>query len=348
VSRKHKPERDGRQPGPWTRFWFTPEGPFGLHVLRVVTGSLVTVWLLTLLPDADALFGLDGWFGKEAFAEARRSPADVPVRFSWSLLYLVGGSPGAFWAFYLGSVGVLVLFTLGVAPRVTSVLSWLATLSLAASPVFDEEVEVLFRILTLYLAVGYVLTGPGPGASWTERVLGPWRTFLFARREGDAPPSIGANVALRLLQVHFAVLVVTSALHKLQDSAWWSGVAHWYKMMPPLEATVEQLRAMAGSGWSWLIFFNVTAYATLAWQLAFPMFAWRGGWWRAVLLGGAAVGWIGLAWLYRMPLFGPAFLAACLAYVRSSEWAKARNWLRALGGRMSASRQREAVTVGGG
>jgi hypothetical protein len=307
------------------------------------------IWLLGLASDAEGMFSLKGWFDREAFIEASRRPADMPRPFSWSLVYLCGEDSSAFRAFFWGSLGVLALFTLGVAPRLTAPLAWLVTLSLTANFVFEEEVEVLFRILTLYLAVGYLLAGPWTGVSWAERIFGPWRTFLFARREGDAPPSIGVNVALRLLQVHLAILLVTSALHKLQTSAWWSGVAYWYHLMPPLELTPDKVKQMSQAGYAWMFFLNVAGYATIAWQLAFPAFAWRGGWWRILLFGGAALGWIGLAWIYRMPLFGPALLAACLAFLGHAEWEKLRSWLGQVVARLTPARvaRTGAITVGG-
>jgi hypothetical protein len=142
---------------------------------------------------------------------------------------------------------------------------------------------------------------------------------------------VAANVTLRLLQVHFAILIVTSCLHKLQTGAWWEGVPFWFNLYPPLTTTVSRAREHLHDASSFLSTLNVAAYATLAWQLTFPLFAWRAGWWRLVLLGGAAVGWLGLALLYALPLFGPAFAICCVAYVSDREWLKVGGWLQGLG-----------------
>ena len=40
---------------------------------------------------------------------------------------------------------------------------------------------------------------------------------------------------MRLLQVHFAVVVVTSGLHKLQFGDWWAGLASGIPLHPPFE-----------------------------------------------------------------------------------------------------------------
>ena len=41
----------------------------------------------------------------------------------------------------------------------------------------------------------------------------------------------------------------------------------------------------------------------------------------------AAVGWAGLVYVYRTPLFGPALLTACLAFVDAAEWQYVRSQL---------------------
>ena len=63
----------------------------------------------------------------------------------------------------------------------------------------------------------------------------------------------------------------------------------------------------------------IRAYV-LAWQIGFALFAWRRHWWRAVLLGGAALGWLATAFLFRLPLVGPAIFIGCLSYVTAAEW----------------------------
>jgi hypothetical protein len=132
--------------------------------------------------------------------------------------------------------------------------------------------------------------------------------------------SIGANVAMRLMQVHFAIMIVMTGLAKLQIGEWWSGLPHWFLLYPPMETTIARIREHAHDA-PWLLSqLNILAYATLAWQIAFPTFAWRGGWYRLLLLGGAVCGWLGLALLYRLPLFGPAFAIGCIAYISGREW----------------------------
>jgi hypothetical protein len=283
-------------------------------------------WLAPLAVDIPGVFGLAGWFDVTALREAHRLPAgQLPKPISWSLFYLCGSNTTllvtAFWI----SVVVLVLFTAGIATRITAPLTWILVGSVVASPGFDDEVDPLLQMLTFYLAIGYLLLGLREWKlTWAERFLGPHDALLvgrlFRRPEGAQAGSIGANLALRLLQVHIAIMLVSTGVAKLQIPEWWSGVIHWHNLYPALDTTTARAREHVRDATSFLALLNIAAYATLAWQICFPFFAWRGGWWRMLLLGGAIVGWMALLMLYKMPFIGPVFALCCLAFVSAREW----------------------------
>jgi hypothetical protein len=161
------------------------------------------------------------------------------------------------------------------------------------------------------------------GHSLSSRLLGGRETWLFfagsSGRTAPRPHSVAANVAVRLLQVHLAIVIITSGLHKLQFGDWWAGVAFWYSLYPPLVTTVREAREHMADQVSFLVILSVAAYATLCWQLTFPLFAWRPRW-RTFLFGGAIVGWLGCAFLYELPLFGPTIFIGCLSYLSPTEW----------------------------
>jgi hypothetical protein len=146
------------------------------------------------------------------------------------------------------------------------------------------------------------------------------------RYAAGARKSVAANLALRLLQVHIALVLCVSGFHKLQFAEWWSGANFWYALYPPLETTLDQARAHAPHAALYLSMLSLGAYLTLAWQIGFPLFAWRPRW-RVVLLGGVAIGWLGTAFLYRLPLFGPAFCIGALSFLRPEEWRRVAGWL---------------------
>lgn len=332
----------------WSRFWFTPVPPTGLHVLRILSGCLFTFWLLSFLGHQESFFSLHGLFDSEGYQaiQAKRQQDALAGPLGWSVLYLAGENVAIFQAMYWGTIAVFVLFTLGVATSLTSVLTWIAVVSFLANPATNYEGDYLLGILAFYLMIGYALLGQWNGnlTLW-ERLLGTRSYFVFAdviwpKRE-EQPLSYGANFAIRLLQIHFALIIVVSGLHKLQIGDWWSGIAFWAALHPPFQTTLETIARERASAPTVMFFLSLIQYGVLAWQLSFPVFAWRRGpIARTILLGGAAIGWAGALFLLKLPIFGPFTFIGALSYLRPEEWA----WLKARAQAMTnrASRHEDA------
>jgi hypothetical protein len=272
----------------------------------------------------DSLFGLQGWFDEQAYLDASSLAGGRPAA-GWSILFMAGDNSFMLNALFWGSVGVLVLFTLGVAPRVTAVLTYVVIVSFKANPAVRLDADELLALLAFYVMLGYVFLHQHSGpANWWHRILGPRDAFLLAgwlgwKSESKSTPSYAAHLALRGLQVHFALIMVASGLHKLQIGDWWSGVAYWYPLHQPFETTHTMIRAKLGSLQLFLFVSSVATYAVLAWQLSFPFWAWRRAF-RWLLLGGAAAGWLGHIFIYGMPYFGPFFAIAALSFLSPEEW----------------------------
>ena len=107
----------------WNAFWFRPADPTLLGLLRILTGLMLlythAVWGL-VLPQ---FFGPASWL----------SPALVRAiqqyQYTYSFWWFVGN--GWMWPVYGLSMAVLLLFTLGLCTRVTSILALLVVLSFA-------------------------------------------------------------------------------------------------------------------------------------------------------------------------------------------------------------------------
>jgi hypothetical protein len=343
----------------WTNFWFTPISPVGLHALRVLCGLLFLSWLLPLAGQQQAFFGLTGFFDRGAYLdtstlqtkmEAGEVPQGPMPPIGWSLVYLFGSNTTLLNVFYWASIVVLTLFTLGLWTRLTGVLTWVVVVSFVANPATHYDADFLLVLLAFYLMVGYLFLGQwSRPLTLAERILGPHDTFLFrsvGKSKGTARPlsdsgytaspglsttlggkpadvgpasSYAANVVMRLIQVQFAIIVLTSALHKLQFGYWWGGVALFHPLHPPLETSPARIQAEKAYAQTYLFTISLVEYLILAWQIGFPFFAWRRGW-RVVLLGGAVIGWLGSFFLFRQPLFGPIFFVGCLSYLTVEEW----------------------------
>jgi hypothetical protein len=311
----------------WTRFWFQPADPVGLHVIRLLAGVLFLAWLLPFAGHVHELFGLEGWFDQQAYTEAAQLPDFAMQPLGWSILYPIGSNQALLTSVYWASLGVLLLFTLGIWTRLTGVLTWLIVASFTTNPAVSYDGDALLIILSFYLMIGYLLLGQRSGGlSAAARLLGSTESLLLGRQRGRPQPSTGANLALRLLQVHFAIVVLTSGLHKTQFGDWWAGVALWYPLNMPFETSLEQARSVSGDPQVYLAILSTAAYVALAWQITFPLFAWRPRWWP-VLVGGAAVSWAAMILIYRLPLLGPALFIGCLSFVSAAGWHRLLDWL---------------------
>jgi hypothetical protein len=322
----------------WGRFWFGAVETATLHRLRVMGGLLIFAWAIAFAGQHEAFFSLEGWFDKEAYLEVARyreaNQRDLaPVPIGWSIFYLAGDNAALFDSLYWGSLAVIALFTLGIATRLTGVLTWVIVVSFLANPATSYDADYLVAILAFYLMIGYLLLG-----FWNRRLtplewlLGPhdaalWSSWLRDERIAP-PPSYAANVAWRLFQVHFAIIVVASGLARLQSEHWWAGIAYWFSLHPPMQTTRQAFDQMRPSAGFTLGLLALAQYAALAWQITFPTFAWRRGLWRILLLGGAVVGWLGTFFLLDLPLFGAFYFIGCVSFLYPDEWQRVWSWLR--------------------
>src|SRR5207302_7049961 len=122
---------------------------------------------------------------------------DERVPTTWSLFFMGGARAEVLDLVYWGAVGVLILFSLGIATRVTAVLTWLIAASFLASPVIRHEADYLMGILAFYLMLRYLLLG-----QWSRRLapaqllLGPLMTSASFLRDDSVDVLInGAGLA---------------------------------------------------------------------------------------------------------------------------------------------------------
>lgn len=136
---------------------------------------------------------------------------------------------------------VMLLFTLGLFTRVTSVLTWLAAVSY-----IHRTQQVLFGMDTMMnILLLYLMIGNSGAALSLDRLLARRRAArLSLARTGRideatqaflaAPPkSIAAGFALRLTQVHFCIIYMAAGMSKLKGSTWWNTNAFWDTMANP-------------------------------------------------------------------------------------------------------------------
>lgn len=311
----------------WTRFWFAAIPPTGMRLLRVLVGLVILGWLLSFVGHHRALLSVNGLVGFDAHSQLQGPEYEGVGPIGWSILYFANGNLAAFEAIYWTSIVIVLLFTLGAATRLTGIGTWVIVTSFLYNPATSYEGDYMLGILAFYMMLGHLFAGLWNGdLSLSEKILGSKRDFVFANiafgPETDLPaPSMSANWMLRLLQIHFVIIMLANGLHKFQIADWWAGVALWYPLHPPFQTTAESILRERPSATFTLFWLSVAQYAALAWQIGFPAFAWKPGWPRVILLGGAVAYWLGVVFVFGLPLFGPFVVIGCLSFLRPEEWA---------------------------
>jgi hypothetical protein len=241
----------------WNRFWFTPVDPATLGLLRILAGAMLFYTHLVWGIDLDRFLGADGLI---PVASAKSLYGDS-FRWAVSLLWYVD-SPVALRVVHYGGLIVLAMFTVGLFTRVTSILAFVVALSYV-----NRVPGALFGLdqINVMLAT-YLMLGPCGAAYSVDR----WRAVRRAG-EGGAPvvPSIAANVATRLIQLHMCLIYFFAGLGKLQGDMWWEGTALWGAAFNLEYQTVDL---------TWLVrhpvFTAVLTQGTAYWEMFFCVLVW--------------------------------------------------------------------------
>ena len=279
----------------WNRFWFTPSGSARLSWMRLFVGLIGLYQLATYGLDLHRLFGVDGMLPLDAIRTLYGE--------SWSYLDYV--SPAQLTAVHWLGMAVVGLFTMGVGIRWTSIGAAVVLLSYYhRAPVLTGQAEALLSMLLVYLCVGR------SGESLSVRAL--------LKRRADAPasacpPAVSNTVALRLMQIHLAVICLLMGFAQLTVDAWWTGEAIWL------------LAAQSGGplvDFSWLAghpqWIGAWSHLVTAYLLAFPVLVWSHLARPLVLILGVVV-WISLAVVSGQLMLCLTMLVTLLAFVPGEE-----------------------------
>jgi predicted DCC family thiol-disulfide oxidoreductase YuxK len=321
----------------WNAFFFTPADPTAVGLIRVVVG-LLTFWsLLVLGLDLPDYLGSQGWADPAVIWQSQRQRQP----YAWSLWYLVPDP--LLRPVWLACLGVLGLYAAGLFSRVTGVLTWVIIVSTVRRvPIALFGFDQIISTLALYLAA----TFSGGQAVSIDRFLLHWRADRARARAaspegtsdgrrvapGDpgAPrPTISANLALRLIQLHLVFIYAMAGLAKLQGPSWWNGMAIWGTMTAG-EFVTRDFTWIA----NWPLLVNFLTHASLTLELLYPILVWTAIL-RPAMIVGALLLHLGIAWVSPgLTEFGLAMIGANLAFFSGS-------WLRSL----ATGRQQPALRV---
>jgi len=240
----------------WTRFWFTPAGPWPLAVVRILGGLLALALWASYAADLETWFGPFGMISP-ALLGAWRSPYAV------SLFDLTTSSAGLAVAYGLGGL-VLVAVTIGLATPVTTVLGAIAFAAiLHRGPMLVGPADDVVAVILWCLAIGR----SGDSLS-VDRQVNAWLGRSAPR------PSVRTRIALGLLQVHAAVIAGAAAIAQLKGDVWWNGTAAWWLASRDESPLVDLTGVFLQSEY----LMNLVTHAIVVFEIVFA----AGLWFRAV------------------------------------------------------------------
>ncbi len=280
----------------WNRFWFLPSDPATLALIRICAGVMLFYTHLVWSLDLQAFFGPQGWLPEEVMREALRG------RWSWSYFWLIE-SPLLLWIVHLAALAVFAALTVGYYSRTMSVLAY----GLAVSYVNRVSPGAFFGLdkVNCMLAM-YLMLGPC-GARYS---LDRW----LAARRSDGPlaeptPSVGATVAIRMIQLHMCIIYLFSGLGKLQGWSWWDGTALWLALA---NQEYQSLNMTWLAAWPRLV--GLLTHVTVFWELFYLVLVWHRAWRPLVLLCAVLVHG-GIAVAMGMITFGTVMIIGNMAFL---------------------------------
>jgi hypothetical protein len=217
-------------------------------------------------------------------------------------------------------LAAMALFTIGLATRVTSVLTFLGALCyINRSPMTLFGMDAMMMIALFYLMIG------ASGAALSvDRCLARW----WARRHGAPPaddflhpePSVSANLALRMMQIHFCFIYMASGLSKMLGTSWWTGAAVWGTMANDsfcpmnIPLYVEGLKYLSRHRWLWEVFTTGGTLFTLFLELSFCYLVWNRNW-RWLMITGAVFLHIGIALFMGLTTFSLMMITLVMSFI---------------------------------
>jgi hypothetical protein len=280
----------------WDRFWFKSAHPHTLALIRILAGGMMLYTHLVWTLDLPAFFGPKPWLTTEVTHYLRGDSFAA-----WSIFNYVS-SPAAIWTLHIVGLVVFALLTLGLFSRVSSVLACIFTL------MYCHRLEgALFGLdqVNAMLAT-YLMVGPCGAVYSLDRLI------QRARAKGPLPepaPSVSANIAIRLIQLHMCVIYLFGGIGKMRGETWWIGSAFWLAVANAEYQSIDM---------TWLVHFSflasLLAHVTVFWEAFYCFLIWP-RLTRPICLAMAVAVHGGIALFLGMITFGLAMLIGNLAFV---------------------------------
>ncbi len=282
----------------WNRFWFTPEAPHTLAMIRILGGAMLLYTHLVWTLDLMAFVGPNSWITSDVSIQIQRDMGNLTA---WSFLWYIE-SPTVLWTVHLFALVVFAMLTCGLFTRVTSVLAFVLTLSychrLNGALFGLDQVNAMLSM--------YLMLAPCGAVYSIDRWLKLRRS---PAAKHDDLRALATNVAIRLIQLHLCVIYLFGGIGKMRGELWWDGNATWFAVAN-LEYQSLDMTWMVH--YPWLI--ALLTHVTVFWETFYCALVWpRATRPIALLLAVFVHG--GICLFLGMITFGSAMLIVNLSFV---------------------------------
>jgi hypothetical protein len=320
----------------WTRFWFTPSDPIALCLMRFLVGLVALWWFLSLLPVVQEWYGPQGTFPLSLTEELRKDAAG-DTTFAIGVLDWVE-TPSQLWFVYFLGLASIVLMIAGVLSRFTTIAALLTVLSfIHRGLMFTRPVDDILALLMFYLCLG-----PNGSELSIDALIRRRRQRHAANGSNAGPTAVryssAATVAVRLMQIHLALIYGAMFIAQLQGEAWWQGTAVWWIMARPDSRLIDFTGVSSSGSLAFEYLINFGTHAILLFEIGFALLIWH-PLSRPIFLALSVVFWVGMALVSGWISFSVLMLLANLAYVSP---ATIRHWI---GRDFAAARREPAIAT---
>lgn len=293
----------------WEQFWFTPRLPHTLGLLRIAVGLMLLYSQLVLASDLMSFLGEHAWVSNEMakqLHDGSYGPADAARSYLWHI-----ESPTGLWLHQLFTILIMACFAAGFLTRLTAPVAWFLQVMY-----LHRLTGALFGLdqITTYCAMYLMLAPCGSCFSVDAWLRRKYRERIESRGGLSwmfpaAVPSVAANIATRLLQLHLCVIYLFGGLSKARGQMWWDGTAMWYAV---------GIYEYQSNDATWIIhyprLFTAMTHLTLFWEVFYCALVWP-KLTRPIAIGMAVVVHLGIAAFLGMITFGTMMVAANMIFV---------------------------------
>lgn len=307
----------------WDQFWFKPRLPHTLGVIRICTGAMLLYMHLVLASQLTSFLGDQAWISNDVVS--RLHEGDLGKSYLWLFSY-----PVLLWGHHLVTIAVTAAFMVGFMTRITAPLAWflqLMYLHRLTGALFGLDQIATYSVMYLMIApcgACYSVDAWLRRKYSEQRSESEWLKFLLP----EATPSVAANIATRLFQLHLCVIYLFGGLAKARGEAWWDGTAVWYAV-GNYEYQSLDMTWMARVPW----LFSALTHITVFWEVFYCALVWPKLTRPIVLLLAVAVHG-GIAMFLGMITFGSMMIVANMIFIEPE-------WIVALGRRGAEEKDSE-------